>query len=117
MAKVSKDEYLTKLNAFIGEETSEETLSLLEDITDSWPDKDDAGAEWEQKYNEMNAKYEELDGKYKELEETWRKRYRERFFDGSDPKPGAPNPEPDNPKGETELLTYEDFFKDIEVKE
>lgn len=107
MAKISKGEYLEKLNSYIGEETSEETLSLIEDISDSWPDdvdnKNDVGAEWERKY--------------KELDETWKKRYRDRFFDGVEKTPGA-DPIPEEPKKEVvkELLTYEDFYKSIEIK-
>ena len=107
MAKITKEEYLTKLNAFIGEETSEETLALLEDIADSWPEKetaDDGAEEWKKKYEE--------------LDETWKKRYRDRFFDGTDKKPEHPGNDPghDEPKDENELLTYEDFFESIKVK-
>lgn len=99
MPKITKSEWLDKFSKFIGDDTSEEAIELIEDVSDSW---DDSGEDW-------HAKYDELD-------ETWKKKYRDRFFDGTDKTPTG-----EDPAGETheeqkeEILTYEDFFESIKV--
>ena len=64
--KLSKEELLIKVKEYIGEDTSEEAVSLLEDVDDSMSDSDDG--EWEKKYHE--------------LDESWKQKYIERFGSG-----------------------------------
>lgn len=55
MARLSREELISKFNAYAGERQDEETLSLLEDISDSF---DPAGTvNWEEKYNELAGRY------------------------------------------------------------
>lgn len=63
--KRSLEEILEKTKTILGDNTSDEALSLIEDITDSYslPEVD-----WEQKYNENDA--------------MWRQKYRDRFYSG-----------------------------------
>lgn len=67
MAKLTRDEFLAKLKTYTGDRSDDETLSLIEDATDSYTDD---GAEWENKYNE--------------LDKSWREKYKARFYDGDD---------------------------------
>ena len=73
MAILSRDEYFTRLNERLGEDSSDESISFLEDMTDTYNDLANKaagdGVDWEQKY--------------KDLDETWKKRYRNRFFSGT----------------------------------
>lgn len=63
--KRNKEELLEIVKKYIGDRNDEDTLSLIEDISDSYtdPPPEDWGA------------------KYKALDEEWRRRYRDRFFD------------------------------------
>lgn len=104
MAKIKKAEWLDKFSAYVGDDTSEEAIALIEDVTDSWDDEEKE--DWEAKYHE--------------LDESWKKKYRDRFFDG---EPGGKTPTGEdigggtnNEKEEEEILTYEDFYKSIEIE-
>ena len=104
MAKIKKAEWLDKFSAYVGDDTSEEAIALIEDVTDSWDENDKE--DWEAKYHE--------------LDESWKKKYRDRFFDGDAGKTptgedigGGTN---EDREDEKELLTYEDFYRSIEVE-
>lgn len=67
MAVRSRDEMLAALRSRIGDDTSDEALTLIEDFTDTISDYESrVGDDWK-------AKYEENDS-------TWRQKYRDRFF-------------------------------------
>lgn len=70
MAIKSKDEILEQIQVRFGEDTSDETISFLEDVTDTFTDLETRasgdGVDWK-------AKYEQND-------KDWRQRYHDRFF-------------------------------------
>lgn len=88
MAIVTKEDLLTRVNALAGDDASDITLSLIEDISDTF---DSFGEDW-------RAKYEEND-----LE--WRKRYKERFE-----KP-VESVEQTKGKEDEEKISFDDLFK------
>lgn len=89
MAKVSKEELLKKANVVIGDNPSDDALSLLEDITDSFGDNSASV--------EAAKRIEELENKVKTVEAEWRKKYRDRFLDYTpDTDAGAKKSEEDN---------------------
>lgn len=61
--KRTKEELLDNLKTVLGENTSDEALSLIEDLTDSLATPE---IDWEKKYNENDA--------------MWRQKYRDRFY-------------------------------------
>ena len=102
MATIKKADWLDKFSKFIGDDTSEEAIELIEDVSDSWDEGD--GEDWKAKYDQLDAE--------------WKKRYRDRFFDG-----GSKNPDDEDvdsgKKGEEDkpiIRTYDDFYKSIEVE-
>lgn len=89
MAKVTKEELLKKANAVIGDNPSDDALSLLEDITDSVGDNSASV--------EAAKRIEELENKVKTVEAEWREKYRARFLDYTpDTDAGAKKSEEDN---------------------
>lgn len=73
MAIKTKEEILAALNAKFGEDSSDETLAIIEDVSDTLDDYDEKTKEttnWKEKYEENDA--------------AWRSKYRERFFDSGD---------------------------------
>lgn len=97
----SKDEILASITARIGEDTSDEAISLLEDITDTLDDyerKTNDQTNWEQKYNDNDK--------------MWREKYKERFL--SDAETGKEDSEDfgDNDL-ETSPKTFEDLFTTV----
>lgn len=104
MAVLKKEEFLERLHARLGEDSSDEAIAFLEDMTDTYNDMETRangdGVDWKQKYDELN--------------ETWRKRYRHRFFSG-----GSNNPdekEESESRYNPEEVKVEDLFKDKEEK-
>lgn len=105
MAVRTREELLTRISDYIGEDTSDAAIELLEDVTDTYDDIS-GGEDWK-------ARYEELDA-------DWRKRYRERFESGSDTLPTGENAgegtHEERKEEVKEIVTYDDFYKSIEVE-
>jgi len=51
MARVSRDELVTQLSAFIGDNNSDEAISLMENVSDSF---ESDGEDWKAKYDELD---------------------------------------------------------------
>lgn len=95
MAIKSKAELLELVKARIGDDTSDEALAIIEDVTDTLDDYETRIAD----SGDWKARYEQNDA-------DWRKKYKERFF--------APTEEPeeiDEPEKVEEKRTFEDLFK------
>lgn len=91
MAVRSKEELLAIIKDRIGEDTSDEAISFIEDVTDTLNDFETrAGEDWEEKY--------------RQLDEEWRIKYKERFF----------NTENEEEEEKKEVLTFNDLFKEVE---
>ena len=74
---IAKEELKKKFMERIGDDTSDEALSLIEDFTDTIEDYEERTKEttdWKTKYEEAMAAKDELDA-------SWRKRYKDRFMD------------------------------------
>ena len=102
MAVKTREEILESFRTRLGENPDDESISFLEDVTDTLDDfekraKGD-GTDWKTKFEENDA--------------SWRKKYTERFF-SSEPEPG-PKPEIktiENP--DVTPKTFSDLFKEI----
>lgn len=92
MAKLSKDELIEKVKKYVGDRTDDETIEIIEDITDSI-DSSDAD-EWKHKYEENDK--------------MWRDKYVSRFFDKKEQDPETPT---EHEEEEKEYNSYEDLFE------
>ena len=102
MAVRTKDELLEIIKGRIGDDTSDETISFIEDITDTLSD-----------YEEKVTKSDEEDWKtkYEENDKMWREKYRERFFSKK-----VENEDEDFEEDEVKSLSYDDLFEEKEEK-
>ena len=95
MAVQNKETLLEKLRDKIGEDTSDEAIALIEDVSDTIDDMCNRlteSGDWKTKYEQNDAE--------------WRKRYKDRFYSGEPNPDPEPEPEPDDkPK------TFSDLFK------
>ena len=94
MAKLSKDELIEKVKKYVGDRTDDETIEIIEDISDSI-DSSDAD-EWKKKYEENDK--------------MWRDKYISRFFEKNAEEDEDPTDEDD----EKEYKTFEDLFEEEE---
>lgn len=74
MAVKTKEEILESVKEIFGDNTDDNTITFLEDITDTITDLEDKakgdGTDWK--------------AKYAENDEAWRKKYKERFYTSDD---------------------------------
>lgn len=97
MAKLSKDELIEKVKKYVGDRTDDETIEIIEDISDSIDSYD--ADEWKQKY--------------KENDKMWRDKYISRFFEKNDEEIDDPANDDDD-DDEKEYKTFEDLFEEEE---
>lgn len=95
MAKLSRDELLEKVKAYVGERTDDETIEIIEDISDSF-DTSDAD-EWKKKYEDNDK--------------MWRDKYVSRFYDKKEEELETPT---EHEEVEKEYNSYNDLFEEEE---
>lgn len=101
MAIKTKTEILAAIQARFGDDTSDDALAFIEDITDTITDLETRASgetNWEQKYRDNDA--------------AWRKRYQERFFNGDGDPNHEPNSQDDDDTDKEKPLTFENLFKE-----
>ena len=96
MAVRTREEIITSVQTRLGEQTDDETIAFLEDITDTLNDLETRaqgdGTDWRTMYEENDAE--------------WRKRYTERFY-SKEPDNNSPS---DPPEDDVKPKTFADLF-------
>lgn len=95
MAIKTRDELLASVRSIIGENTSDEALALIEDVTDTMTNLEANNSEdWKKRYEDNDK--------------MWRDKYRDRFY-SSDP---LPLEDKQVEVDEDKPLTYDSLFKE-----
>ena len=98
MAVLKKDELLNAIKEIVGDDTSDDTITFIENVTDTINDLESRSNDSE----DWKTKYEEND-------KAWREKYRDRFFGNKeDIKEDFEEKEEDEDKT---VKTFEDLFK------
>lgn len=95
MAKLSKDELIEKVKNYVGDRTDDETIEIIEDISDSI-DSSEAD-EWKKKYEENDK--------------MWRDKYISRFVEKKEDELDTPT---EHEEEEKEYNSFEDLFEEEE---
>lgn len=95
MAKLTKNELIEKVRKYVGDRTDDETIEIIEDISDSF-DSSDAD-EWKQKFEENDK--------------MWRDKYISRFLEKKEYEPDTPT---EHEEEEKEYNSFEDLFEEEE---
>lgn len=95
MAKLTKDELIEKVRKYVGDRTDDETIELIEDISDSI-DSSDAD-EWRQKFEENDK--------------MWRDKYISRFLEKKEDELDTPT---EHEEEEKEYNSFDDLFEEEE---
>ena len=102
MAVRTSEEIMETLRTRVGEDTSDDALSFIEDVQDTLNSLSNNDNEnWKQKYEENDAQ--------------WRQKYRDRFFSGVENEklpPEAKDPEPTEPDRAT-TIQVNDLFTEV----
>lgn len=92
MAKLSKDELIEKVRKYVGDRNDDDTIGIIEDISDSI-DSSEAD-EWKKKYEENDK--------------MWRDKYISRFVEKKEDEPDTPT---EHEEEEKEYNSFEDLFE------
>lgn len=93
----STTELLDSLRTKLGDDISDESLALIEDVNDTMND-----------LKNKATKAEEFEQKYKDNDAEWRKKYRDRFFNTE-----STETEDDyRDEEDNKMRTFEDLFKE-----
>ena len=101
MAVKTRDEIMEAIRKRIGEDTSDEAISLLEDVTDTFTDYETKVADktdWKAKYDEMDAR--------------WRKTYMDRFSGNTGEE--VKDEQEEQIKDDSEPRTFDELFTERE---
>lgn len=99
MAVKTREDLLKSLNTLIGDNSTDETLSILEDVTDTLKD-----------YEAKTADRTDWKSKYEQNDAEWRKKYRDRFMSGEEIK----DEQEEDVEKDTKPLTFDSLFKERE---
>ena len=80
MAIRTREEILESIRNIVGDSTDDNTLQVLEDVTDTFTD-----------FENKTANQTDWKARYKENDEGWRKKYAERFYTGDPSVPPKNN--------------------------
>lgn len=97
MAVLSFDELIDKIKTKIGDDTSDESIELLEDVSDTFNANND-GEKWKTKYEENDKE--------------WRKKYIERFSGSGSGEHDDDDDDDDDDGDNEEKTTFEELFKE-----
>ena len=99
MAIKSREDLLKSLNTLIGDNSTDENLAILEDVTDTLKD-----------YEEQTADQTDWKSKYEQNDADWRKKYKELFLSGETIK----DEQEEDVKKDSKPLTFDSLFKERE---
>ena len=99
--RLTREEFLERIKTVVGDDTSEESLSVIEDFTDTY-----------NHLEELSTGQEDWKTKYEENDKGWREKYRDRFFNNDDVS--NDNLDEDDDVDEDEPLSYDDLFEERE---
>lgn len=92
MAIRTSEEIMSRLQTIIGDDTSDETLSFIEDVRDTIGNNDNA------------ERIRQLEEEVANTDKTWREKYRNAFFHG-------PDEDESQYRDESKPKTFDDLFK------
>lgn len=112
MAILSKEKFFEVIKNRLGDDVSDEAMSFLEDITDTYNDLETKST---------NADSEDWKTKYEDLDKSWREKYKARFFDSQNTNSSnVTNPntakaeQAEDVKDDSEQIDFSDLFAERE---
>lgn len=106
MAVKTREEIIEEVKARIGEQTDDESIAFLEDISDTLSDLE----------TKINGDGTDWKAKYEENDKEWREKYIERFYSSSLDLPNTAidtDLEPPKPDDTTSPKTFAELFTTV----
>lgn len=111
MAVLSKEDFLKAIQTRVGEDSSDDAMKFIEDMTDTFDSLTTASA----------GDGEDWKAKYDELDKTWREKYKARFFEGANTQSSnvttsdeAKEEQETDVKEDGENISFDELFEERE---
>lgn len=101
MAVLTREQFMEKLNTLTDGKTDDDTLNMIQDFSDTFKSLEEN--------EDVEAVRGDYEAKLKTLDETWRNKYRDAFFNGTEEKKEEIEEEEEEKE---EPHTYEELFKE-----
>ena len=109
---MNKEVILTALDTLTAGKTDDQTLELIESITNELNTVPDEGESEDNSAESLEALRAEYEAKLAACEDKWRNKYRTAFFHGAEPEENEDREdEEDEEEEEDEKTSYDDLFK------
>lgn len=105
MAILSKDDFMKRIQERIGDDTSDDAMTFIEDMSDTYND-------FETRVNASDE--EDWKTKYDELDKSWREKYKARFFDTGTSSEEIKDSQKEDVEDDGSEKTFEDLFEERE---
>lgn len=115
MATLSKEEFMTAIKGRIGDDTSDEAMKFIEDMTDTFTDLEakTTGISETEVQEKINAIENDWQKKYDTLDADWRDKYKSRFFEGTTSEEIKKEQKKDIEE-DSNVKTFSDLFEERE---
>lgn len=100
MAVLTREQFMEKLNTLTDGKTDDDTLTMIQDFSDTFKSLEEK--------EDVEAVRGDYEAKLKSLDDTWRNKYRDAFFNGTEEK----KDEEEKEEEKEEPHTYEELFKE-----
>lgn len=100
--KLKREELLEKIKNYVGDRTDDESIEIIEDISDSFEESDTV-----EDVEKIKAEYET---KLANLDSEWRKKYKARFFSKDENEENREDEEEEEEEV-SEKTDYSDLFE------
>ena len=104
--KLNREDFMDAISAIVGDRTDDEAIAFVENMTDTFDGFEDS---------EKDKTIADLQKSLEETEQSWRKKYRDRFYSGTDEEENPSNQPLEEDKDEmieAEEITIDDLFNE-----
>ena len=106
MAILNKDDFLSRLQERIGDDTSDEAMAFIEDMTDTFNDLETRSS---------GSNDEQWQTRLDELDRSWREKYKARFFNTETTPEDVKEEQKEDVKDDENVeKTFDDLFVERE---
>ena len=106
MSVLNKDDFLSRLQERIGDDTSDEAMAFIEDMTDTFNDLETRSS---------GSNDEQWQTKLDELDKSWREKYKARFFNTETTPEDVKEEQKEDVKDDENVeKTFDDLFVERE---
>ena len=118
MAVLTREEFFKTIEEYIGEDSRDEAISFLENMTDTYEDFESRlkaldAEDWRKKYEDA---VDEWEMKYNELDESWKDKYKKRFFSSPVTIIDETVKDTETEKPAENEIMFDDLFEESEEK-